>query len=189
MNSVLATETTAQPATHSLLETWGKNERMRHIPPVDWMVHRVDVDLRRAAEKIQAPFAALPADDPRHAPIEEAFRAFCRAIDRVCEIARHGRGNPHSPPDLGQRIGWALNQATNSLRGMDANLVGRRYPFQTFERSKAEPLYASILVAISCLDRTARLVRELDPDLDEHLLEGLVTLEHPLNDQVRVPIA
>ena len=189
MNSVLATETTAQPATHALLETWGKNERMRHIPTAEWMVHRVDVEIRRVAEKLWASFAALPADDPRHAPIEEAFRGFCRAVDHVCEVARHGRGNVHPPSDLGQRIGWGLNQAAGSLRSLDTTLIGRRFPFQTFERSKAEPLYASILVAMSCLDRVVRLVRDIDPEIDERLLEGLVTREHPLNDQVRAPIA
>ena len=189
MNSVLATETAPQPATRPLLETWGKNERMRHIPPVDWMVHRVDVDIRHAAEKLWAPFAALPGDDPRHASLEEAFRAFCRAIDRVSEVARHGRANVHPPSDLSQRMGWGLNQAATSLKALDPNLVGRRYPFQTFERSKAEPLLASILVAIRTLDRITCLVRAIDPDLDERLLEGLVTLEHPVNDQVRVPIA
>jgi hypothetical protein len=186
MNSVLATETAPQPATRSLLETWGKNERMRHIPPVDWMVHRVDVEIRRVAETLWASFAALAPED---ASIEEAFRTFCRAVDRICEIARHGRNNVHPPAELGQRIGWGLNQAAGSLRALDANLIGRRFPFQTFERSKAEPLYAAILVTMSSLDRIARLLRDRDPDLDEHLLEGLVTLEHPLNDQVRVPIA
>ncbi len=189
MNSVLATETAPQPAMRPLQETWGKNERMRHVPPADRMVHRVDVELRRAAEKLWAPFAALPGDDPRHAPLEEGFRTFCRAIDRVSEVARHGRANVHPPSDLSQRMGWGLNQAVTSLRALDPSLIGRRYPFQTFERSKAEPLFASILVAIKSLDRVAHLVREIDPDLDERLLEGLVTLEHPVNDQVRVPIA
>src|SRR5215470_11338718 len=108
MNSVLATETVPQAATRSLLETWGKNERMRHIPPVDWMIHRVDVEIRRVAEKLWTSFAALAPED---ASIEEAFRSFCRAIDRICDVARHSRGNNHPPPELGQRIGWGLNQA------------------------------------------------------------------------------
>ena len=189
MNSVLATETVPQAAPRPILETWGKNERMRHIPPVEWIVRRLDVEVRRDVEKMWTPFAALATEDPHHAPIEEAFRAFCRAVDRVAEVARHGRANVHPPADLGQRLAWGLNQAVTSLNALDPTLIGRRYPFQTFERSKAEPLYAAVLVVIRCVVRLACLVRDIDPDLDERLLEGLVTLEHPINDQVRAPIA
>ena len=61
MNSILATEATKS----SLLETWEGNERMRHIPSVDWMVRKVDTDIRSRIEKSMTPILGIPSEDPR----------------------------------------------------------------------------------------------------------------------------
>jgi len=197
MNSMLATEpTTDTPAatpekaaaTHPLLETWAKNERMRHIPSIEWMTQKVDRDVRRTFENLWTPFAALPHDDPRRATIEETFRALCSAIDRLAEAARHSR-NGHAPNDLGERIRQAIHHAVSNLRGVDPNLFGRRYPFQTLDRSKGEPVYGALLVVLQHLDRVRTLVRTIDPGLDERLLEGLVVLSNPVDARMLKPIA
>jgi hypothetical protein len=197
MNSMLATElTTDTPAatpekavaTHPLLETWSKNERMRHIPSIEWMTQKVDRDVRRTFEHLWTPFAALAADDPRRATIEELFRNLCRAIDRLAEVAKHSRTG-HVPNDLGERIRQAIHHAVANLRSVDPNSFGRRFPFQTLERSKAEPLYGALLVVLQQLDRTRTLVRTIDPGLDERLLEGLVVLANPVDARMLKPIA
>jgi hypothetical protein len=186
--SMLATEEPTPPApgtgTHptphvSLLETHAHNERMRHIPAQAAMVHKLDVDLRRRIEKLWLPYSDLRANDPRHPALEAEFRALCRAIDRVGAIARHFRGNPHPPNDLGGRISWTINQAVLHLNAADVETFGKRLPFQTLERSSSEPLWAAMLSVIQHVQKLVPLVREIEPDIDEQLYEGLVQLTDP----------
>jgi hypothetical protein len=185
MDTLVATEEVEKPAPRTLLETWGKNERMRHIPSVEWMLWKLDADLRRRMEKLFAPFAALPNDDPRHAPLEAEWRALCRTIDRFTDAVRHGRAG-QGPQELSNRVFWTLSQAVSALHALDGNLFGRRYPFQTFERSKGEAIYGALLVIVDHLNRITPLVRAIDPNLDSRLYEDLVHLEEPMRE---TPIA
>ncbi len=189
--STLATEeptppASSAPARTSLLESHAQNERMRHIPALSWIVQKLDSDIRRRIEKLWLPYSDLPASDPRHPALEAEFRALCRAIDRVGAIARHHRGNPHPPNELGSRIGWTISQAVSSLNAADAETFGKRFPFQTLERSNSEPLWAAVLAAISHVQKLVPMVREIEPDIDEQLYEGLVQLTEPMR---RDPIA
>jgi hypothetical protein len=177
------TERTTQP---NVLEQWSENERMRHIPSLSWMAQKLDSDIRSRLEKLWLPYSDLPASDPRHPRLEAEFRAVCRALDRVNDVARRHRGNAHPPNDLGSRIGWAVSQATASLNAADAETFGRRLPFQTFERSNAEPLWAAMLSVIQHVQAVTELVRAIDSGIDERMYEGLVQLNEPLR---RDPIA
>lgn len=168
------------PARTSLLESHPQNERMRHIPALAVMVQKLDVDLRRRIEKLWLPYSDLPANDPRHPALEAEFRALCRSIDRVGAIARHFRGNPHPPNDLGSRIGWTISQSVSSLNASDPDTFGKRFPFQTHERSNSEPLWAAMLSVISHVQKLVPMVREIEPDIDEQLYEGLVKLTEPM---------
>jgi hypothetical protein len=182
---MLATDAEQTAAGRPSLETWARNEPMRHVPSAEWMAWKVDQDLRRRIEILFAPYASLPLDDPRRPTLENELRALCRAVDRLADAARHTRGS-HPPHDLGDRIAWGLNQAVASLHSLDPHLIGRRFPYQTGERSKAEPIYGALLVVIQHVERVLTLVRTIDRNVDEHLLDGLVTLETPLRTQ---PIA
>ena len=82
-----------------------------------------------------------------------------------------------------------INHTVQSLNAVDANLFGRRFPVQTHERSKGEPVYGALLAVMYHVERLIVLARPIDPDLDEKLLHGLVVLEQPVNDQTRRPIA
>lgn len=179
MNSTLATELTEKPPTRSLLETWGKNERMRHIPPVEWMIEKLDRDLRRRIEKLCNSAAAAPGNET----IESELKTLCRAIDRLADTAKYSRANNHAPSEIAARIDWAISHAISSLGTLDATLFGLRYPYQTLERSKAEPIYGAFLIVIDHVHRLTRVVRTVDTRLDEKLLEGLVTLQEPLREQ------
>jgi len=181
MNSMVATEPVEKPAARSLLETWGKNERMRHIPSVEWMLWKLDADLRRRIEKLLAPYTALPADDPRHGPAEGELRALCRAVDRFTEAVRHSRGG-QGPQELANRISWSIGQAAGALQTLDGTLFGRRYPFQTFERSKGETVYGALLVIIAHVNRVTPLIRAIDPNIDARLYEELVNLQEPMRE-------
>src|SRR3954451_2295116 len=166
-----ATEATTEkpPEKPSLLETWGSNEVMRHIPSSEWMSRKLDSDVRRRIDILWAPVASMPNSDPRYPAVEHAFRALCRALDHFADVAKHIR-NSHAPHDLALHIPWALNHATSCLRTVDAQTFGRRFPVQTHERSKAEPLYAALLVVLQDLDRITPLIRAIDPDVDDRLL-------------------
>ncbi|HYH08286.1 MAG TPA: hypothetical protein VEK11_14615 [Thermoanaerobaculia bacterium] len=189
---MLATEEPTSPSSDhpshpSLLEQWPQNERMRHIPSAAWMVQKLDGDLRRRIEKLWLPYSDLAASDPHHPALEAEFRALCRAIDRVAVIARHHhRGQQHPPNELGSRMNWTINQAVASLHSADNDTFGKRLPFQTFERSNGEPLWAAMLGVIQHVQRLIPLIREIDPDIDDRLYEGLVQLQEPLR---REPIA
>ena len=185
-----ATEATTEKPTEkpSLMETWAANEVMRHIPSIDWITRKLDTDIRHRIDILWAPVSSMPSSDPRHPAVEQAFRSLCRALDQLADIAKHIR-NSHAPHELALHIPWALNHAASCLRTVDTHTFGRRFPVQTHERSKAEPLYAALLVVLQDLDRITPIVREIDPNVDEHLYAGLVQLETPVDDRMRQPIA
>lgn len=177
----------AEAARHEAhQEAWAANERMRHIPSISWMIQKLDGDLRHRIEKLHAVYTSLPASDPRHATVEHDLRALCRAIDRVADIAKRHRGNAHPPAELSHRISWGISHAVTNLREADVDTFGRRFPYQTFERSNAEPLWAAMLSVIDHVQRLVPVIREIDPQIDERLYEGLVKLNEPLR---REPIA
>lgn len=182
-----ATEAVTKPAVTVKLETWATNDRMRHVPSVEWLLWKVDVDLRRRLEKLLAPVTAEVAQRPE---IQADLRALCRAFERLADVAKHVRSNNnHGPSDPHGRVIGALNLAVGSLKSLEPALIGRRFPFHTFERSKAEPLYGALLMAIDATERLASRVRAIDRDIDERLLQGLVTLQNPVDERMLRPIA
>lgn len=187
---MLATEEPTAPSQDpeprpSLLEQWPQNERMRHIPPIPWLVQKLDHDIRRRIEKLLVPYSDVATNDPRHAALDIELRALCRALDRVAYVAGRGR-HGHAPNDLPSKVRWALDHAIQNLRNADADTFGRRYPMQTFERSNAEPLWGAMLSVIQHLQKIVPLIREIEPEIDERMYEGLVNLVEPLR---REPIA
>lgn len=186
MSNILATEQggrdeRAEPQDSSVLEAWSTNERMRHIPPLPWMIQKLDGDLRRRIEILCAPVEMLFSDDGNRAAADRQLRAVCTALERLAEIARHARG-AHPPNELTRHVVWSVGQAVGALRTLDPDLIGRRFPFQTFERSKAEPLYAAFLQVIAAVDRLTDAIRAIDPEVDGRILEPLVQLSEPMRE-------
>jgi hypothetical protein len=161
MNSTLATEVTEKPATRSLLETWGKNERMRHVPTIEWIVEKLDRDLRHRINVL--------ATSPTNEAIDAELKAVGRTIDRLADTAKYSRTPAQAPAELAARLDFAITHAISCLNALDPNLFGRRYPFQTFERSKAEMVYGGLLVVIDRTHRVMELVRSVDRSVDERL--------------------
>lgn len=164
MNSTLATDVTEKPATRSQLETWGKNERMRHVPRIEWVVEKLDRDLRRR-------IAILAVAVPGNEAIDAELKSLCRAIDRLGDAAKYSRGAAQPPADIAPRLDFAITHAVSCLNSLDPNLSGRRYPYQTFERSKAEMIYGALLVVIYRVHRVTEMVRAVDRSVDEKLNE------------------
>jgi hypothetical protein len=161
MNSTLATELTEKPAARSPLETWGKNERMRHVPTIEWIVDKLDHDLRRRINVL--------ATSPTNDGIDAELKSLGRAIDRLADTAKHSRTPAQAPAELAARLDSAITHAISCLNSLDPNLFGRRYPFQTLERSKAEMIYGALLVVIDHAHRVTELVRSVDRSVDERL--------------------
>ncbi|HVE69918.1 MAG TPA: hypothetical protein VNI54_01015 [Thermoanaerobaculia bacterium] len=188
---MLATEEQTAPGHDpaprpTLLEHWPGNERMRHVPPLSWTIQKLDQDVRRRLEKLLVPWSDIGPADPRHARIEQELRAVCRSIDRVADVAsRRGRGG-HPPNEVTARVRWSLDHAVQNLTAADAETFGRRFPFHTFERSNAEPLWGALLAVLQHVQNLVPLIREIEPDIDERMYEGLVNLIEPLR---REPIA
>lgn len=187
MNSMLATETAENgtpasapaPAPAFPLEIHAQNERMRHIPSLDWIVRKLEGDVRKRMDLLLDVLRTLPNDDPRHADLEGPLRAFCRSLDRLAEAARHGRTN-HAPNEISAHLRWSLEHAVANLRGLDAETFGRREPFHHFDRSRSEPLYGAFLAVLCALERTFDTARPIDPFLDERLYAHLVQLDPPM---------
>src|SRR5512141_1027518 len=121
MEQQLTTEPTPavtenHPQSGGLLEQWADNPRMRHIPAVEWMIRKIDVELRQRLAILTAPLLAMPVDDPRRAPIEAELLLICKAADRVASAARASAKQTLQPPDLLGRTGAALSQAVTCLR-------------------------------------------------------------------------
>lgn len=188
---MLATEETEtphgdpRPSDHRL-ERWATNPSMRHVPSLQWIIEKVDRDIRRRVERLWTSFADLPFSNPHHAELEMEFRALCRTLERVADVARSHHGHPHPPNDLASRLTWTIDDVLAALRAVDAETFGRRFPFHTAERSMAEPLWASVLAALQHVQTLVDLVRVVDPTIDEMMYEGLVHLQEPLR---REPIA
>ncbi|MFZ2491542.1 MAG: hypothetical protein WA208_08655, partial [Thermoanaerobaculia bacterium] len=69
------TTTPDEAKPSSMLEIWSKNERMRHVPTIEWMMQKLDGDVRRRVQHILASFDSLPGDHERRGGIEAALLA------------------------------------------------------------------------------------------------------------------
>lgn len=183
MSDTLATE--AKPsddkAAHPGLERLATNERMRHVMTAEWMVRKLDDDLRRRLDVVLAPLADLGSGDPRRESADGALVSLARSLERLCEAAKPHSGTPHPPHDPVARVRAALNNAVSASRGVDASSFGRRAPFHNFDRSKSEPVYGCMLSVLSHYDRLVEAVRTIDNSIDEPLHAHLVTLQKPLD--------
>src|SRR5258708_35901038 len=117
MNSMLATDTPdapeAVPASVAVtplpLEIHAQTERMRHIPSTEWMIRKLEGEVRKRIELMLEVRTNLPRDDPRPVDLEGALRRLCRSVDPLAEAARHGRSN-HGPHENGAHLHPSLAQ-------------------------------------------------------------------------------
>jgi hypothetical protein len=187
MNSMPATDTPETPESTPVavtvsalpLEIHSQNERMRHIPSSDWMLRKMEGDVRQRVDLMVDVFHASSGDNTHRGELEGALRGLCRSVDRLADAARHGRIN-HAPNEIGAHLHWSIEHAVANLRGLDSETFGRRAPFHLFERSRSEPVYGAFLAVLAAIDRALAIARTIDPALDEQLYAHLVRLETPL---------
>jgi hypothetical protein len=180
MNSMVATETTdTAAAAKPPLENHAANEKMRHLPTLEWIIAKLEADVRQRVEILLVVHQMLHHDDARRADLEGPLRSLCRAIERLGDVIRHARAN-HAPSEVGAHIVWSIEHTAATLRTHDADLFGRRFPFHTGERSKTEALYGALLVVLAALDRAIIVGRAIEPGIDEKLYAHLVKLDPPM---------
>src|SRR4051812_41184474 len=113
MTTTVATDI-PQPADappKTLMETWGRNEPMRHIPPASWIVRKVDGDLRRRIEIVCESFDRLEPDNTRRPEADQALTSLCKSLERLAEMARHGRPPSHPGASLTIKVRDAVHHA------------------------------------------------------------------------------
>lgn len=129
------------------IEQFGTTERMRHIPPVEDLIRRLDLEVRKT---IRAIFERGSTEKPEvSAAVDAHLKRLCRSIERVVEIARHGKPM-HSPAnaDIRGRIESATANAVGALSALDRVHFTQRTPFNSFDRSRGEMLHSAVLIVI-----------------------------------------
>jgi hypothetical protein len=114
------------------------------------------------------------------------LRVFCRALDRVADVAKRPCGQSYPASELGARIGWALNHAIGNLRSVDQETFANAFPSTPSSAQTASRSTPAMLSVVDALRRLQELVRAVDPSIDEALYCDLVRLGEPVGPE---PIA
>ena len=156
------------------METVGHTEEMRHIPPLQLIIQKLDSEVRTRIEILYSSSfeSAAALDSATVNQLETRFRQICRWLERLGELARGKRPHLNHDFNLRSRVRSALGFAIESLRGFDATQFRRRQPFHYFERSRAECIYGAFLMVSGELDRLTVLATAIDPDLAAKLSES-----------------
>ena len=162
---------------------------MRHVPPVEYLIHKIDVDYRSRIERLLRAFEEVRTclRDEDGDRIAAGFAALARAIERFSELLHGGR--IHHPDEIRARIDAAFANATHALLSADPQTFRVRAPENQFERSQGEPVLGAFLVITDHVKRLTDAVAAIAPNVWEELLGGMVVKEHPVNEETLQPIA
>jgi len=166
-------------------------EEMRHVPPLAYLIHKLDRDYRERADKLYwAVYESGREINPESLKeIEKGFRGLCSALEHLGRAARRGRGNGQPPEALRLRLDHCWSGASKALSSLDAKDFTTRSACNLFDRSSGETLLGCLTLVGDKLRRLVPLVAAVNPDVYEMLLAKLVVQEHPVNEQTLKPIA
>jgi hypothetical protein len=166
-------------------------ETMRHVPPLEYLIDKLDRDYRERADKLYWAVYESGREIPAEAlkEIEKGFRQLCTALDHLARAARNGKGNGQAPEALRLRIDHCWSGASKALGSLDAKNFNRRTACNLFDRSMGETLFGCLTMVGDHLRRLVPLVAAVNPDIYEMLLDKLVVQEHPVNEETLKPIA
>jgi hypothetical protein len=138
---------------------------MRHVPPLDELIGRVDVRLRKIVDTLySAAFHASHEGTPETMKqIEAQFERVILWMDRLCEFARHSKRQPQRDGALVARLHHELDSAVAALRSLDPATFRRCASYHSFDKSNAEPIYSTVLALGDITWRIGELVATFDP--------------------------
>jgi hypothetical protein len=162
-------------------EQFSQTEEMRHVPPVSWLIDKLDHDVRSRIETLYTSCfeSGRSLDSPTISELETRFRQIYRWLERMGEQARGRRGPTNHDFNLRSRVRAALAFAIESLATVDPVQFRRRNPPNLFERSRGECLYAAFLMVTCEIDRLITAAAAIDPDLHMKLIEPPYSLPPP----------
>lgn len=164
---------------------------MRHVPPLEWLLRKLD-DLHERVDKlVWAAFdAGREVTSDQREEIERALRRVAKSLDCFAFIARRApAARSASSDDIRQYLDYAFSNASAAVRPFDAVSFNRRSSEVEFHRAPGEPLLGAVLVVGVRVRTAEQLVERVNPDIREMLLSRLVVLEHPVNEETLRPIA
>lgn len=166
-------------------------ETMRHVPPLEYLIDKLDRDYRERTDKLYWAVYESGREISQESlrPIEKGFRQLCTALDQLGRGARHGRANGQAPEALRQRLDHYWAGASKALGSLDAKNFNRRAACNVFDRSSGETLFGCLTIVGDQIRRLVPLVASVNPDIYEMLLDKLVVQEHPVNEETLKPIA
>lgn len=138
---------------------------MRHVPPLDELIHRVDVRLRKIIDTLYgAAFHSTHSADPATLKqIETQFKRVIVWMDRLCGFARHSKRHPLRDGSLIARLHHELDSAVAALRSLDAASFRRSASYHSFDKSNAESIYSTILALGDITWHIGELIATFDP--------------------------
>lgn len=166
-------------------------EAMRHVPPLEYLIHKLDNDYRERADKLYwAVYDSGREIEPEAgAAIEKGFRELCSALDHLGRAARGGRGSGQTPEPLRAKLDHHWNSASKALASLDPTRFTYRAPCNQFDRSSGETLFGCLVMVGDAVRRLVPIVARVNPDIYEMLLAKLVVQQHPVNEETLRPIA
>ena len=150
------------------LENRLQNEKMRHVPPIEFMLDRIEGDYARRL-RILAETIEERQDAPERAEAESQTLAACRWMIRAAECATHSKLNAHPSGSLRYVVGEFVRVTVEALHRIDGELFRRRMPFHRFERSEGEAVYLSFTAISFHIQRAVETVSRFDPAIHEKL--------------------
>lgn len=138
---------------------------MRHVPPLDELIQRLDVRVRRIVDTLhEAAFHVDHGGDPETLKeIEAQFERVILWMDRLCEFARHSKRQPQRDGALISRLHHELDSAVAALRSLDAQSFRRSSSYHSFDKSNAESIYSTVLALGDITWRIGELIATFDP--------------------------
>ena len=162
---------------------------MRHVPPVEYLIFKVDVDYRSRIEKLLRAYEEVCGrldPEPRQA-LESGFTSLAVAIERLAELLRATR--TFHPDDIRGRIDTALANATHALLATSSDTFRNRAPLEQFERAVGEYALAAFLVIAVEVRSLSEAVGKVAPEVWEELLADTAAAELRAPREALQPIA
>lgn len=154
---------------------------MRHVPPMDELIERVDVRLRKIVDTLyEAAFHVDHEGDPDTLKeIQVQFERVILWMDRLCEFARHSKRQPQRDGSLISRLHHELDSAVAALKSLDSASFRRSASYHSFDKSNAESIYSTVLALGDITWRIGELISTFDPHVFMKVYDQILQVPPP----------